>query len=62
MATEQSLRLIWGATGLPFDARDVPRRAADRRFIYSYYRLTMLAIAAVVVVGTWLLPEPRRSA
>ena len=56
MTAEQSLRLIWGTSGLPF-----PIPAALRgqlflgEFIYSYYRLTVLAVSAAAVTGCWLL-------
>jgi branched-chain amino acid transport system permease protein len=56
LATEQSLRLIWGATGLPFPLPDAFRGVlllGD--FLYPYYRLFVLAVAAVAVVGIWLL-------
>src|SRR5690606_33093790 len=56
MATEQSLRLIWGATGLPFPMPEMFRGVLlIGDFIYSYYRLAMLGVAAAVVIGTWLL-------
>jgi branched-chain amino acid transport system permease protein len=53
---EQSLRLIWGATGLPFPLPGALRGVlllGD--FIYSYYRLAVLAAAVLAVGGTWLL-------
>jgi branched-chain amino acid transport system permease protein len=56
LATEQSLRLIWGATGLPF-----PLPGAFQGvlllgdFLYPYYRLFVLAVAAIAVSGLWLL-------
>jgi branched-chain amino acid transport system permease protein len=56
LATEQSLRLIWGATGLPF-----PLPGAFQGvlllgdFLYPYYRLFVLAVAVVAVTGIWLL-------
>jgi branched-chain amino acid transport system permease protein len=56
LATEQSLRLIWGATGLPF-----PLPGAFQgvlllgNFLYPYYRLFVLAVAAIAVSGIWLL-------
>jgi branched-chain amino acid transport system permease protein len=56
LATEQSLRLVWGATGLPFPMPDALRGVlllGD--FIYSYYRLAVLAAAVIAVGGTWLL-------
>jgi len=56
MTIEQSLRLLWGTTGLPFSIPDALRGtllAGD--FIYSYYRLTVLAVSAAAVLGCWLL-------
>jgi branched-chain amino acid transport system permease protein len=56
LATEQSLRLIWGATGLPFALPDAFRGVlllGD--FLYPYYRLFVLAVAAIAVTGIWLL-------
>ena len=56
LAVEQSLRLIWGATGLPFPLPDALRGVlllGD--FIYSYYRLAVLAIVVAAVGGVWLL-------
>jgi branched-chain amino acid transport system permease protein len=56
LATEQSLRLIWGATGLPFPLPDAFRGVlllGD--FLYPYYRLFVLAVAAISVTGIWLL-------
>ena len=56
LATEQSLRLIWGATGLPF-----PLPGAFQGvlllgdFLYPYYRLFVLVVAAIAVTGIWLL-------
>jgi branched-chain amino acid transport system permease protein len=56
LATEQSLRLIWGATGLPFPLPEAFRGVlllGD--FLYPYYRLFVLAVAAIAVIGIWLL-------
>ena len=53
---EQALRMIWGTTGLPFSIPDALRgqlHVGD--FIYSYYRLTILAVTALAVTGCWLL-------
>ncbi len=53
---EQTLRLVWGATGLPFAIPAVLRgQLLVGDFIYSYYRLTILAVTVVAVVGVWLL-------
>jgi branched-chain amino acid transport system permease protein len=56
MTVEQTLRLAWGTTGLPFSIPDVLRgqlHVGD--FIYSYYRLTILLVTTGAVVGCWLL-------
>ena len=56
LAIEQSLRLVWGTTGLPFSIPDALRGtllAGD--FIYSYYRLAVLGVSAAAVIGCWLL-------
>ena len=56
MTAEQSLRLIWGTSGLPFA---IPAALKGQLllgdFIYSYYRLTVLVIAAASILGCWLL-------
>ncbi|HEX8012631.1 MAG TPA: branched-chain amino acid ABC transporter permease, partial [Casimicrobiaceae bacterium] len=56
LVIEQSLRLIWGTTGLPFAIPDALRGtllAGD--FIYSYYRLAVLGVSILAVAGSWLL-------
>ena len=56
MAAEQSLRLVWGATGLPFSIPDALRgQVLLGDFIYSRYRLAVLAVTALAVTGCWLL-------
>ncbi len=56
LTAEQTLRLIWGATGLPFAIPAALRgQLLVGDFIYSYYRLTILTVAVVAVVGVWLL-------
>jgi branched-chain amino acid transport system permease protein len=56
MTAEQSLRLIWGTSGLPFA---IPAALKGQLllgdFIYSYYRLTVLAVAAASICGCWVL-------
>ena len=56
LAAEQALRMIWGTTGLPFS---IPQQLRGQLilgdFIYSYYRLTILAVAVLAVSGCWLL-------
>jgi branched-chain amino acid transport system permease protein len=56
LTMEQSLRLIWGTTGLPFSIPDALRGTfLVGDFIYSYYRLTVLGVSAAAVIGCWLL-------
>jgi branched-chain amino acid transport system permease protein len=56
MAAEQALRMIWGTTGLPFSIPDQLRgQLIVGDFIYSYYRLTIFAVAVLTVTGCWLL-------
>ena len=56
MTAEQSLRLIWGTTGLPFA---IPAALQGQLllgdFIYSYYRLTVLAVTTTTIFGCWAL-------
>jgi branched-chain amino acid transport system permease protein len=56
LAAEQSLRMLWGPTGLPFSIPDALRgQLILGEFIYSYYRLTILTVATLAVLGCWLL-------
>ena len=56
MTAEQSLRLIWGSSGLPFPIPEALRgQLLLGDFIYSYYRLTVLAVSTAAVLGCWLL-------
>ena len=56
MTVEQSLRLIWGTTGLPFPIPEALRgQWLVGDFIYSYYRLTLLAVSILTIGGCWLL-------
>src|SRR5260370_39443393 len=56
MAAEQRLRLIWGATGLPFGIPEALRgQVFLGDFIYSRYRIAVLAVSAAAVTGCWLL-------
>jgi len=56
LTIEQSLRLVWGTTGLPFSIPDSLRGTLlVGDFIYSYYRLTVLGVSAAAVMGCWLL-------
>ncbi len=56
MTAEQSLRLIWGTTGMPFPIPDALRgQLFVGDFIYSYYRLTVLGVSVVTIAACWLL-------
>lgn len=56
MTAEQSLRLVWGATGLNFSMPEALTGVfVLGDFIYSRYRLTILAVAAVAVLAAWLM-------
>ena len=56
MVAEQALRLIFGAAPLPFSIPPALKgQLLVGDFIYSKYRLIMLAIAAAAVAGLWFL-------
>ena len=56
MVAEQTLRVIFGAAPLPFSIPDALKgQLLVGDFIYSRYRLVMLAIAAAAVAGLWFL-------
>jgi branched-chain amino acid transport system permease protein len=61
MVGEQAIRIVWGATGIPFD---IPPAlggfvtAGD--FVYSRYRLFALAVTALVIAALWLVLEKTR--
>ena len=56
MTAEQTLRMLWGTTGLPFSIPAALRgQLMLGEFIYSYYRLTILGVTTLAVAGCWLL-------
>ena len=56
MTAEQTLRMIWGTTGLNFAIPDALRgQLLLGDFIYSYYRLAVLAACIASILGCWLL-------
>lgn len=56
IVVEQLIRLIWGATGLPFGIPDFLRGVLLLGgFIYSYYRLFVFALVVLAVALVWLL-------
>lgn len=56
MVIEQGLRIVFGATPLPFSIPAALRgQVFLGDFIYSRYRLLMLAVAALAVTATWFI-------
>ena len=56
MVAEQTLRMIWGASPLPFSIPpELKGQIVVGDFIYSKYRLSMLGVVAVCLVGIWFL-------
>jgi branched-chain amino acid transport system permease protein len=56
MVAEQTLRWTFGASPIPFSIPpELKGQVLVGDFIYSKYRLLMLAIAVMVVAGLWLL-------
>jgi len=56
MVAEQLIRIIWGAAPIPMSMPSVlkgPVIIGD--FLFSQYRLLLLAIVALVLVGIWIL-------
>jgi branched-chain amino acid transport system permease protein len=56
MVIEQSLRIIWGAAPIPFA---IPSYLSGLLFvgglIYPYYRLAILVVTVLAVLGLWIL-------
>src|SRR3984893_8464515 len=56
MVAEQALRMIFGASPLPYAMpTELRGQVFMGDFIYLYYRLMMLAVAAIAVTLIWLL-------
>jgi len=56
MVAEQALRWIFGASPIPFSIPPALRgQVFVGDFVYSRYRLLMLAVAVAAVAGLWLL-------
>jgi branched-chain amino acid transport system permease protein len=56
MVAEQTLRMVFGAAPLPFAIPEALKgQFLVGDFIYSKYRLVMLAIAAAAVAGLWYM-------
>ncbi|HVB46861.1 MAG TPA: branched-chain amino acid ABC transporter permease [Burkholderiales bacterium] len=56
MIVEQAIRIVWGAAPLPASMPDALKGSvALGPFLFSRYRLLLLAIVAMVLTGVWLL-------
>jgi branched-chain amino acid transport system permease protein len=56
MIAEQAIRMIWGAAPLPASMPQALKGSVFLGdFIFSRYRLLLIAIVAVVLAGIWLL-------
>jgi branched-chain amino acid transport system permease protein len=56
MVAEQALRMIFGAPPLSYSIPDALRgQVVVGTFIYSFYRVVLLGIAAACVAGLWML-------
>ncbi len=56
MVAEQTLRMVFGAAPLPFAIPELLKgQFLVGDFIYSKYRMVMLAIAAAAVAGLWYM-------
>ncbi|MEZ5844365.1 MAG: branched-chain amino acid ABC transporter permease [Hyphomicrobiaceae bacterium] len=56
MVVEQLIRIVWGAAPLPASIpQDLKGAVIVGDFLFSRYRLMLLAIVVVVLAATWLL-------
>jgi branched-chain amino acid transport system permease protein len=56
MVAEQAIRMIWGAAPIPVSMPQALKGSATLgNFLFSRYRLMLLAIVAVILAGLWLL-------
>jgi branched-chain amino acid transport system permease protein len=56
MVAEQAIRMIWGAAPIPVSMPQALKGSVTLgNFLFSRYRLMLLAIVAVVLTGLWLL-------
>lgn len=61
MVGEQAIRIVWGTTGLPFHIPPgLQGFVTLGDFLYSRYRLFVLAVTAAAVVALWLGLEKTR--
>jgi branched-chain amino acid transport system permease protein len=56
LITEQAIRMIWGAAPLPASMpQELKGSVVLGDFLFSRYRLLLLAVVAVVLTGIWFL-------
>ena len=56
MVAEQAIRMIWGAAPIPVSMPQALKGSVILgNFLFSRYRLMLLAIVAVILAGLWLL-------
>jgi len=56
MVAEQTIRIVWGASPLPASIPPMFRGSVIvGDFLFSRYRVMLLAVVAVVLLGVWLL-------
>jgi len=56
MVAEQAIRMIWGAAPIPVSMpQELKGRVMLGDFLFSRYRLLLLAIVAGILAGIWLL-------
>lgn len=61
MVVEQTIRILWGVSGIPFDVPPALRGSVHLgEFLYSRYRLFTILWAAGAIGGLWLFLEKTR--
>jgi branched-chain amino acid transport system permease protein len=56
MVAEQAIRMIWGAAPIPVSMPQALKGSVTLgNFLFSRYRLMLLAIVALILAGLWLL-------
>jgi len=61
MVGEQAVRIVWGASGQAFSIPPALRGVVTvGDFVYSRYRLVVIAVTALAIAGLWLALEKTR--
>ena len=61
MVGEQTVRIVWGASGQAFSIPPALRGVVTvGDFVYSRYRLVVIAVTALAIAGLWLALEKTR--